>query len=203
VPLSEPIVQPSDADIGERLRQILASEEFQPRAVDRLGQWFAEHDAELSAWLASLHGVGRLFALLFLALAVAALVWAIQAWLVPHGAPRERQAVGSVAEALDATPAALLALARALADAGSLREAARALQTAALRAACDERELVWRPALSDGEWLSLLGPAEELVALTRATQHLAFGPGPTRAAFDACERAARGLLGTRAAGSAP
>ena len=187
-------MEPSDADIAERLSRILASEEFQPEASDRLLRWLSELDAKFGAWLSSLHGLGSVLALALGTLAVALLVWALQAWLVSPEVARRPSADGSAEPELDASPASLLARARALADAGSLREAARALQAAVLRAACDQRELEWRPALSDGEWLSVLGPSEALVALTRATERIAFGPEPTRAAFEACDREARGLL---------
>lgn len=193
---------PSDADIAERLSRILASDEFQPQASDRLLRWLAELDTRLSEWLRSLHGSSSMLALGLVVLAVAALVWALLAWLAAPAGPHGSSAASSAAVTVDASPASLLARARALADAGSLREAARALQTAALRAACDERALGWRPALSDGEWLALLGPPDELSALTRATERLAFGPAPTRAAFDACERAARHLIEGGPAGGA-
>lgn len=187
---------PSEVEIAERLQAILASDEFRPRVSDDIGLWLERLEEMLRAWRGFEEGA-RALALLVMVAAfvfILQLVYSVFSLRGPTLAPSAGSK--SPAETEPLPPTSLLARARALADAGLVRDAARALQAAVLHAACTERNVAWRPELSDGEWLELLRPSEELVALSRSTERLAFGPDPTRAVFDACERAARALLTT-------
>lgn len=187
---------PSEAEITERLQAILASDEFTPRAADDIRLWLERLNEMLSVWRRFDEGA-RVVAFFVLVAAFAFVLWLVYKVLALRG-PRLAPSAGSESpvEGERLPPTSALAHARALADAGLLRDAARALQAAVLHAACMERNVAWRPELSDGEWLELLRPSEEVVALSRSTERLAFGPDPTRAVFDACERAARALLAT-------
>jgi hypothetical protein len=136
---------------------------------------------------------------------VALIVVAVSVWRSYRGAlaPRRRTIRQDVlGEETSPSPQKLLSRARALAEEGYLRDAARALQEAMLLQTSRERRVPWRSSLSDWEWIRLLHPSESVVDFTRATERLAFGPEPSRAAFDACARGVQSLLeGPDAAGS--
>ena len=193
--VESPSASPSEVEIVERLQAILGSDEFRPRASDELGLWLDGFIESLLAGPAFQGESARVLSLLVVLVVVYAIAW----WVYELVLSRRLMllpALGSAgsAQAALSPPALPLDRARALADAGFVRDAARSLQAAVLQAACMERQLAWRPELSDGEWLALLCPSPDVVALTRLTERLAFGPEPSRAAFDACERAARALL---------
>jgi hypothetical protein len=188
---------PSEAELTERLQAILASDEFRPRVSDDIGRWLERLDEVLRAWRGLEGETTRVLSFVVLVSALAFIFWLVCKVFALRGltlAPSTGNK--SPAQAGPLPPTSALAQARALADAGRLREAARVLQAAVLHAACAERNLAWRPELSDGEWLELLRPSAEVVALSRSTERLAFGPDPTRAVFDASEQAARALLAT-------
>ncbi len=189
-------MQPSDAEIDAHLRAILESPEFQEQATDRIVSWLTSH-IELLESLLDWGGYWLLAAVLLGLLLLVFLARSghrFERGLSLGGAKGEGARAGPGA---DVSPDGLLAHATALADAGSLRDAALALQHALLLDGCRRRSLIWRPALSDWEWLRLLEPSAALVELTRTTQRLAFGPAPDRAVFDACRERAHTLLSAR------
>jgi len=198
---SRSVGSPSEVEITERLQAILASDEFRPRVADDIRAWLERLDEMLGAWRGFEGEAARVLSFIALVIALAFILWFVYKVFTLRG-PGLAPSAGSKgpAEGEPLPSISALAHARALADAGLLREAARVLQAAVLHAACTERNLAWRPELSDGEWLALLRPSAEVVALSRSTERLAFGPDPSRAVFDASEEAARALLATFGAG---
>lgn len=191
-------MEPAPAEVAARLRAILRSDEFQPRLSERI--WVSVEDAlrAFRFWLDGLGPATRLLVILVSLLILGAL--AMHLWrsfreamgserLAGGGAARDEPSVPS--------PGALLERARSLADAGLLRDASRALQEALLLQACRERNLPWRPSLSDWEWVGLLRPSEEIVEVTRTAQRMAFGRQPSRVEFDVCSHRVHELIGGR------
>jgi hypothetical protein len=84
------------------------------------------------------------------------------------------------------TPASLAERAKALAAAGMLREAARALHQALLLHLCARAGIPWRPTVSDWEWLTRLPPSPSLAEFTRRAERLAFGREPDAKQFESC-----------------
>lgn len=191
---------PTDAEVEQKLRAILASKEFQERVTDKYLEKL------LAAAGRVFKAIGELSTLMQLAVVAlcAALLALILFQLVKTyrgSAVRREQGRRSVSSqaAGPPSPEALADKAEALARDGRLREAARALQQAALVHSSQQKGLPWRPALSDGEWLALLGRTPALVSFTRRTQALAFGPAEDAQAFADAARELRLWLG----GAAP
>jgi len=195
------VTVPSDAEIAERLRAILAEPEFQEaqdpawwrvlkRFVYALLGWLEDQPAGVR-WLLLLVAVA-----LLAAIAIHLLVTFRQ---VLREAPLTRRGDADLPVTRTPTSEDLLAEARALRSAGRLREAARALQQARLLLECRRRAVPWRATLADWEWIDELGRPAELVEFTRATQTIAFGAAPSLPAVEACE----GRLLAELAGSPP
>ncbi len=183
------MTSPSDSEIAQRLHAILDTPEFHKRFSDYAMEELTKGLKVIFHWLQGLSPVMRwwLFAVCVLLLSAIAL----QTWLLLRSAKRSlRVASGRGRIALDfgEDPETLAARSRKLAEAGRLREAARALQQAALLRLARERGLPWRPELADWEWVAALPGAPGLGELTRATQQLAYGPDPRPEGFAACDR---------------
>jgi len=188
-------MEASDAEIAARLRAILQRDEFQPKVADRawanLGHW-------IEAILRRFGGLGLVIRLLVLGGCVVVLAL-IAGWiwsLLPRGAARRTRGAGSRprGDAAGPSPQGLVAIARALMAKGALRDAARTLQHAILLATCEEQHVPWRPALADWEWVRLLRPSDGIVAMTRHTERLAFGPAPSREDLEACAEKVQALV---------
>ncbi len=184
---------PADREVAVRLRAILASPEFHPRASDWLRGRFEAAIQGVFQWLGGLSPAER-WGLLALCLGGLAAI-AVQVWLtVRPSAPPGAKAIAAGGRAEDgASPGTLVARADVLARDGRLREAARLLQEAALLRLSRESGLRWRADRSDWEWVAVLPAARGLPELTRATERVAFGPTADAAAFAACRRAYEAL----------
>ncbi|HET6150987.1 MAG TPA: hypothetical protein VFH68_25850 [Polyangia bacterium] len=192
---------PSDAEIGERLRAILAAPEFQQAQEPVWWRAFKRIVHGLLDWLEGQPAVVR-WGLLLLALALLAAI-AIHLFItfrqVLREAPLTRRGDADPQVTRTLSSEDLLAEARALRSAGRLREAARALQQARLLLECRRRAVPWRATLADWEWIDELGRPADLIEFTRATQTIAFGASPSLPAVEACE----GRLLAELAGSPP
>jgi hypothetical protein len=195
------VTSPSDADIAERLRAILGTPEFHKRFSDYAIEEITKGLKEIFHWLQRLSPVMRWWLFAVCVLLLAAIV--LQTWLLLRSAKHSLR-VASRNGQLDLDfdvgegPEAIAARARKLAGAGRFREAARALQQAALLRLARERGLPWRPELADWEWVAMLRGASGLGELTRATQRLAYGPDAAPEAFASCDRLYLALTEKRA-----
>jgi hypothetical protein len=188
-------MHPSDAEIATRLHAILQSDEFQPSLSEGIWVWLDKARHVLMHWLENL-SPGMRVMVAILCICVLAVI-AFHLWRTYEGASaRVRVPTGTRGKRQRpiSSPALLVDRARSLADTGLLRDAARTLQQALLLQTCLERDIPWQASLSDWEWLSILRPSEGVVNFTRNAQRLAFGPEPTRAAFDECAREADALV---------
>jgi len=186
---------PTDAGIAARLRAILSSDEFQPRASERLLLWFEDLVRSLLRWLDALSPARRVnISIVCVVVLVAVAVQVFRSYRDAAAPRRSSLGKGVAADQTVPSPEKLLSRARSLADEGLLRDAARALQEAMLLQTSRDLSLPWRSSLSDWEWIELLHPSESIVDFTRATQRLAFGPRPSRAEFDACAHRVHSLI---------
>jgi hypothetical protein len=183
------VTSPSDAEIASRLRAILDAPEFHKHFSDYAMEEVTKTFKQVFHWLQGLSPLVRwwLFAACLLLLAAIAL----QTWLLLRSSGRALRETGRRrANDLDVgdAPEAIAARARKLAEAGRIREAARALQQAALLRLSRERGLPWRPDLADWEWVAALRDAPGLGEFTRSAQRLAYGPDPVLEGFASCDR---------------
>lgn len=193
-------MQPTDEEIAQRLRDILASEAFQPDPTQALWRKILAFLDQLLAWLQGLDAMLRLAIGAACVVALVGLVLHVWSQLVTARRPTGRaDEAGLSHHETGATPTMMLQRAENLATAGHLRDAARALQQAVFLDLCLTRQVPWRASTADWEWLALLQPAPEVTHFTRAAQRLAFGPEPTREDFDACAQRAQALLHDRTA----
>jgi hypothetical protein len=188
-------MDPTDAEISDRLRAILRSDEFQPSLSDRL--WLAIRGS--LDWLAGMGPAVRALvigACLLVLLAIATVLWR---FYLEAAATQRQGSTGKTGrhDEKPLSPQALLAKSRTLEEQGLLRDAARALQHALLLQLCLEREVPWRLSLSDWEWVRIFEPSESVVDFTRATQRLAFGPEPNRADFAVCAQQVHAWIADR------
>jgi hypothetical protein len=191
-------MQPSDAEIADRLRAILQSDEFQPSFSERMLVWLERAFRTVRDWLEHLGPAQRLVVVIVSVLVLAAVVFRIgQLVRYSVGPSRFEPAARVSDEQVPLSPALLVERALSLADGGFVRDAARALQQALLLQACQDQNVAWRPSLSEWEWIRLLQPSGAIVDFTYAAQRLAFGPEPSREAFDACAQAVAAFLGRR------
>jgi hypothetical protein len=191
-------MQPSDAEIADRLRAILQSDEFQPSFSERFWVWLDRALRILRDWLEHLGPAERVLVVIVSVLVLAAAVLRIgQLVRDSVGPPRFEPAARVSPEQAPLSPALLVERALSLADGGFVRDAARALQQALLLQACQDQNVAWRASLSDWEWIRLLQPAGAIVDFTQTAQRLAFGPEPSREAFDACAQAVAAFLARR------
>jgi hypothetical protein len=191
-------MQPTDEEIKARLQAILGSGEFQPSLSARARIWLDDAIRVLVHALENMSPAVRWLAIvvcLVVLLAISVRLW--RSYQEAAGPLRRRPAIGNAREQTPVSPADLLARARSLADGGSLRDAALALQHALLFQTCLERKIAWQSSRSDWEWLRILTPSIRVIDFTQAAQRLAFGPEPTRDAFDACAKEADALLAYR------
>ena len=182
-------MEPSDPEIAERLRAILQSDEFQSRPSQRISLGLAEAVRRLMHWLGDVSPAMRAVVIAACVLTLVAI--AIRMWRLYRAVAqplRTRIHLDATRKETIPSPETLIRRARSLAEAGAIRDAARALQQALLLQTCLERRVPWRSSLSDWEWVRILRPPERVANVTRTTERLAFGPEPTRAAFDACVR---------------
>lgn len=183
---------PNDAEVAARLKAILGSDAFHKRASDYVQDWL-EKLPGLFRWLKGLPSSTRwgLLTVCLLFLAVIALQLYLGLRPERRAAPERRgkRWTPDVGE----EPAGLVARAATLAEAGRLREAARALHQAALLRLTRERGLPWRAELADWEWVAALRDVRGLAEFTRSAQRLAYGPDPDRPGYQACEALYRGL----------
>jgi hypothetical protein len=188
----------TDPEIASRLKAILALPEFQPDGMDQF--W-----AMLRHFLSSFRGwIDRLGSLQRWSITLAAL--ALLLFILFHLARGYRDALDQQTprgpggpperESRAPDPGSLAMLARRLAEKGDPRAGARALQQAVLVALSRRARLPWNPTAADWEWLTLLRQVEGLADFTRNAQTLAFGPDPTREAFDACWLQSRAWFGS-------
>ena len=192
MPTSEAV---SNSDIAERLRTILSADDFQPARTQVWWDTLKRLFLDALDNLALLSPVARL--VIFVACVAVLVLMGLHLWAVIEEARRPRYAEPRVRQSHNeshATAETWLARAHRLANAQELRAAALALQQAVFMHLCQQRQLAWRDSVADWEWLQLLQPSAAAVTFTRAAQHLAFGPHPSRAAFDACARDAQALL---------
>ncbi|MHB8419991.1 MAG: hypothetical protein ACYDCL_18095 [Myxococcales bacterium] len=180
-------VPPADSEITARLQAILRSDPFHRRISDDLQEWLEKGIPGALHWLRSLPPAARWTIFAACVLLLAAIALQLYLGLRPAGSGTGRGRQRAQAGEVGAEPGALAALARALAAEGRVREAARALQQAALLRLSRERGLPWRAELADWEWVAELVSVRGLAELTRAAQRLAYGPEPDRAAFAECE----------------
>ncbi|MFH0900579.1 MAG: hypothetical protein V2A73_08115 [Pseudomonadota bacterium] len=184
--------QLSDAEVADRLRHILASEEFQPSSRDRLFDWIAEKLGAFRLWLDGLGSIELAIVVLVclgLLAAIATHAWFVLRELMTKTSANSHRQDGTSAEdgKDQLSPDACLGQACRHAESGRLRDAARILQQALLLLLCRNRGVTWRPAVSDWEWMRILRAPSPALELTRANQRLAFGPEPpARSAFDEC-----------------
>jgi hypothetical protein len=191
-------MQPSDSEIADRLRAILQSDEFQASFSERLWVWLDRAIRILRDWLEHLGLAERVLVVIVSALVLAAAVFRIGKLVRDSvGPPPFKPAARVSREQAPLSPALLVERALSLADGGFVRDGARALQQALLLQACQDQNVAWRPSLSDWEWIRLLQPAGAVVDFTHTAQRLAFGPEPSREAFDACARTVAAFLARR------
>ncbi len=182
------MTSPSDTEIADRLREILDSPEFHKRFSDYASEELIKGLKAIFHWLKELSPVMRwgLFAVCALLLVAIAL----QTWLLLRSSGRGLR-VASKRGALDLdvgeAPEAIAARARQLAAAGKIREAARALQQAALLRLSRERGMPWRPELADWEWVVTLRDVPGLGEFTRVAQRVAYGPDSNPEGFRSCD----------------
>lgn len=192
-------MKPTDTEIADRLRAILQSDEFRPRASEKLWLWIGEALDTLKQWLEQLSPELRVLVIVVCIVVLVAIGVHLWQSLREVVAPRRmRMSHGSAREQTLPAPEMLLERARSLADEGLLRDAARALQQALLVQACRDHNIPWRPSLSDWEWVRILRPSDSVIEFTRTTQRLAFGPEPSRTEFDACAHAVQSLISGQA-----
>ena len=185
----------TDAEIEDRLRVILESPAFDKKNWDYVRIWFDR----FVSWLQGLSPEAKTALIIGCVILLAAFVGSL---ILSTDAPavvgkRQDRALASP-QAADHDLDALAVEARALAEAGKLREAGRALQQAAYMRLSRQRGLSWRPELADWEWVAVLGRGRTLREFTSLTQRLAFGPRPDAAIFTLCEQLYQELAATRA-----
>ena len=167
----------SDAQISEALHSILAEPEFQPDWGDSFSHWLGVIKDWLFDWLGDLPDGARWLLLAFLTATLLWIVYDLARGLSEASGSRTREGASDAPEALATqTSASALALtARALADAGRWREAARALQQAVYQTLAAQRALAWSASTADWEWVSRLGSDPALRDFTDRAQAVAYG----------------------------
>jgi hypothetical protein len=179
----------SDAEIERRLQAILESPAFEKRGTDYFRQWVTSSFRAFFEWLEQLPPSARGLLLVLCVLVLLAIGASLYLSLESSPVARIRgRRAGNPQREAGQSADALLARARALAQSGNWREAARALQQAAFIRLSRERGLPWRPDLTDWEWVVVLGGGVPLREFTRLAEQVAFGPQPDAAGFAACER---------------
>jgi hypothetical protein len=193
------VTSPSDSQIAERLRAILDSPEFHKHFSDYATEEVTKALKAIFHWLKELSPELRWGLVAVCALLLAAI--ALQTWLLLRSGSRSLPVAGRRGvmdgEVGDA-PEVIAARARALAASGRVREAARALQQAALLRLSRERGLPWRPELADWEWVAALRDVAGLGEFTRAAQRIAYGPDSDARGFESCEHLYAALTTRRA-----
>jgi hypothetical protein len=187
---------PPDPEIARRLRAILDSSEFHKRFSDYITEELTKGFKAAFHWLKELTPWmrGWLTAVCILLLAAIAL----QTWLLLRSSKRTLRVPGRRSPMdidVGDDPEAIAGRARELAAAGHLREAARALQQAALLRLARQRGLPWRAELADWEWVALLRDAPGLGDFTQAAQRVAYGPQVDPQGFASCERLYAAVVG--------
>jgi hypothetical protein len=181
------VTSPSDSEIADRLREILDSPEFHKRFSDYATEELTKGLKAIFHWLQALSPEMRWGLLVVCGLLLAAI--ALQTWLLLRSSSRSVRTArnGTIDLDVGEAPEAIAARARKLAEAGRIREAARALQQAALLRFSRERGLPWRPELADWEWVAALRDVPGLGEFTRAAQRIAYGPDPDQDGFTSCD----------------
>jgi hypothetical protein len=189
----------SDSEVASKLAAILARPEFQPDIFDHLGVKLRRAVDAFQKWLDALGPVGRWgFSLAAFAFLLAILIHLGRSYREALAAPVRGALRPEPSGPVTRPSAASLAtLARGLAEAGRLREAARALQQAVLVALCARAGLAWSPSPADWEWMRVLGARPGLQDFTQRAQAIAFGARPTREAFEECWERSRHWLDHR------
>ncbi|HUB05360.1 MAG TPA: hypothetical protein VMB50_00065 [Myxococcales bacterium] len=186
---------PPDAEIAARLQAILKSDAFHKRVSDYLDEWLQKWIPGFLHWLRRLPAGTRWVLLAVCVLLLAAIAVQLYVGLRPAGRVGPRGARGFRPQDAGEEPGEIAARARALAAAAKWREAARALQQAALLRLSRERGLPWRAELADWEWVATLRDVRGLPEFTRAAQRLAYGPDPDAPGWSTCEALYEGLGG--------